>query len=149
MVVAEVLGRIGDVRAVGPLIAALRDENEVRHVRKAAVEALGRIGDARAVAPLAAALKDGESWQRKAASQALGRIGDARAVEPLLAALGDYWDVRKAAAEALVAIYRSGKLGPEERTLLLAQRSVIREVHRDESPYDSHEDSGIGVEFPD
>jgi hypothetical protein len=46
-------------------------------------------------------------------------------------------------------MYRSGNLGPEDRALLLAQRRVITEVHRDEFPYGSHEDSGIGVEFPD
>ena len=148
MVAAEVLGKIGDARAVEPLISAFKDESEVQHVRKAAVEALGKIGDARAVEPLVVALRDGEGWQRKATSEALGRIGDARAIEPLMAALSDYWDVRKAAAEALVAIYRSGNLGPEERALLLAQRGAITEVHRDEFPYDSHADSGIGVEFP-
>lgn len=67
---------------------------------------------------------------------------------PLIAALKDYWDGRRVAAEALVAIYRSGNLGPGDRALLLAQRGVITEGHSDEFPYDSHEDSGIGVDFP-
>jgi HEAT repeat protein len=149
MVAAEMLGRIGDIGAIEPLVDAFTSEQEVQHVRKAAVEALGRIGDARAVEPLVAAVRDGEGWQRKAAVEALGRIGDARAIEVLIDALKDYLDVRKVAAEALVAIYRSGKLGPQERALLLAQRSVIIETHRDEYPYGSHEDSGIGVDFAD
>ena len=140
---------IGDVLAVDPLVARFEDEKEVQHVRKAAADALGKIGDAGAVEPLIAALTGGEGWQRKAAAEALGRIGDPRAVGPLIGNLADYWDVRKAAAQALVAIYRSGKLGPEERALLLSQRTVISEEHRDEFPFGSHEDAGIGVDFPD
>jgi hypothetical protein len=42
--------------AVGPLIAALKDED--RGIHQAAAEALAKIGDARAVDPLIAALKD-------------------------------------------------------------------------------------------
>jgi HEAT repeat protein len=42
---------------------------------------------------------------RRAAAEALGQLGDARAVEPLIARLGDAaWNVRRAAAEALVKI---------------------------------------------
>jgi HEAT repeat protein len=53
---AEALGKIGDTRAVEPLIAALKTRDS--DVRQAAAEALGKIGDARAVEPLIAALKD-------------------------------------------------------------------------------------------
>jgi hypothetical protein len=127
----QALGQIGDVRAVEPLIAALKDRDwDVRRaaaqalgligdvrgveplivtlkdrfdgVRKAAAQALGKIGDVRAVMPLIAALKD-QSWQvSEAAAQILGQIRDTRAVEPLIAALEDRdWDVRRAAAQAL------------------------------------------------
>lgn len=112
---AEALGRIGDIRALEPLIIALKD----RHVREAAIKALGRIGDARAVKPLLAALKGGGSdvhegvmqvleqigtlaveplvaalndtdlYVHQGAAEALGKIGDARAVEPLIASLSD------------------------------------------------------------
>jgi HEAT repeat protein len=149
MVAAEALGKVGGVGAIEPLFVAFTSEAEVQHVRKAAIDSIGRIGDPRAVEPLVVVLKDGNGWERKAATDALGRIGDGRAVAVLIGALKDYLDVRKSAAEALVAIYRSGKLGPQERALLLAQRSVITETHIDEYPYDQHEDSGIGVDFPD
>jgi HEAT repeat protein len=149
MVAAEILGKVGGVGAIEPLFVAFTSEDEVQHVRKAAIDSIGRIGEPRAVEPLVVVLKDGSGWERKAATEALGRIGDGRAVAVLIGALKDYLDVRKAAAEALVAIYRSGKLGPQERALLLAQRSVITETHIDEYPYDQHEDSGIGVDFPD
>ena len=82
---AEALGQIGDARAVGPLIAALRDD--ISSVRQAAAEALGQIGDTSAVEPLIAALRDASLGVRRAAADALGQIGDRRALEPLVAAL--------------------------------------------------------------
>ena len=51
----EALVRLGDVRAVEPLLAMLRDSDG--DVRLAAVEALGRLGDVRAVEPLLAMLQ--------------------------------------------------------------------------------------------
>jgi HEAT repeat protein len=97
---ARALGKIGDARAVEPLIAALRDQHN--HV---AAEALGQIGDARAVEPLIATLRDQDRYVRGVAAKALGRIGDARAVEPFIAALQDYYgEVREAATGALVKI---------------------------------------------
>ncbi len=116
--------------AVEPLIAALKDKNEL--VRKAAAEALGKIGDpqaveplidvfkeiegytgeaeiealvkigAPAVEPLIAALKAEDSRVRWGAARALGKIGESRAVEALIATLRDKNGfVRRAAAEAL------------------------------------------------
>jgi HEAT repeat protein len=82
---AGVLGRIGDARAVEPLIAVLKQDN--RTVRYCACQALGKLGDARAVEPLIAALKDDDLWMRHVACEALGKLGDARAVEPLIAGL--------------------------------------------------------------
>jgi HEAT repeat protein len=97
---AEALGKIGDPRAVEPLIASLRDADE--SVRSAAASALGDIGDARAVEPLIVDLKDEVSDVHRAAAEALGQIGDARAWEPLIGALTDEdRDVRTAAAWAL------------------------------------------------
>ena len=66
---ARALGEIKDPRAVEPLSAALKDENE--YVRKAAAYALGEIKDPRAVEPLIAALKDEELHVRWAAAEAL------------------------------------------------------------------------------
>ncbi|MCX5971263.1 MAG: tetratricopeptide repeat protein, partial [Coprothermobacterota bacterium] len=80
---AEALGKIGEPRAVAPLIAALRDSDG--YVRTVAIEALGKIG-ASAMEPLSAALKDSEVSMRQATAQALGKIGDPHAVQPLIAA---------------------------------------------------------------
>ena len=104
---AKALGKIGDTRAVEPLIATLKKESIGHNVRVAAAEALGKIGDARAMEPLIAILKENESiYIREAAADALGKFGDARAVEPLVAILKQekYWPIRQAAAEALDAL---------------------------------------------
>ncbi len=79
----NILGDIGDARAVEPLIAALKDSNTTEN----AIIALGKIADARAVEALIAALKDINMVTR--AATALGKIADVRAVEPLIAVLLD------------------------------------------------------------
>lgn len=97
---AEVLGEIGDARAVEPLIDALRDADYT--VQWAAAEALGKIGDKKAVEPLITTLKAGDEYLRERAAEALGDIGDKKAVEPLINALKDEDEsVRSSAAEAL------------------------------------------------
>jgi HEAT repeat protein len=103
--VAEALGKIGDARAVEPLIDVLKGCPWYESVMAGSVaRALGQIGDARAVEPLIAALEDGKEHLRKAAAWALCQIGDARAVEPLIAALNDRDPgVRETAAAALHA----------------------------------------------
>jgi HEAT repeat protein len=68
---ARALGRIGDPRAVEPLIAALKEEDG----RSSAARAPGEIGDARAVEPLIFALKDEDIGVRSAAAKALDEIG--------------------------------------------------------------------------
>ena len=50
----EVLGKIKDARAVGPLIEALKDEEVL--VRISAAVALGELKDTRAITPLKSAL---------------------------------------------------------------------------------------------
>jgi len=97
---AEALGRIGDRRAVDPLLACL--ESDTSHVRQAVCQALGEIGDQRAVLPLTEMLRDGDYPVRFAAAAALGKLRDPRAIQPLIAALKhENPDVRAAAAEAL------------------------------------------------
>jgi HEAT repeat protein len=81
---ALALGKIGDTRAVKPLIRAFQDRDDIR---EAAAVALGKIGHPSAVEPLSALLND-TSWDvRGSAAKALGQIGDAQAVEPLIKAL--------------------------------------------------------------
>jgi len=82
---AHALGRIGDARAVEPLIAALEDEE----VKGVAAWALGWIPDSRAVEPLIALLREEDARVRRVALETLGKIGDTRAVQPLIAALED------------------------------------------------------------
>jgi len=70
---AEVLGRIGNTRAIRPLVAALRDAECA--VRAAAAEGLGRIGSPIAIGPLSVALHDEDERVRQAAGAALKRLG--------------------------------------------------------------------------
>ena len=100
----ETLGKIGDARAVEPLIFALKDEQY--RVRRVAAKALGNIGDTRAVEPLILAFKDEDFLVNESAIRAIGKIRDIRAVEPLILALkNEDSDVRGFAADAL------GKIG--------------------------------------
>jgi HEAT repeat protein len=97
---AEALGRIGDARAVEPLIKRLGDRGqyEVREGWKliyaqtmatSCAKALGNIGDARAVEPLIELLTDRDPSHREAAMCALGKIGDERAIGPLIERTND------------------------------------------------------------
>ena len=72
---AEALGKIGDPRAVEPLITDLKDMRYIGGVNASAADALVKIG-APAVEPLIATLKDsdGDVW-RVATAYALVKIG--------------------------------------------------------------------------
>ena len=97
-IAAEFLGNLKDRRAVGPLVAALKDA----YRPDTAIDALVKLR-APAVEPLLAKLKDLDPYVREYAATALGRIKDVRAVEPLVAALKDSAPhVRNAAARAFV-----------------------------------------------
>jgi HEAT repeat protein len=54
----KALEKLGDKRAVEPLIACLCIEDQSPDVRQSAAEAVGKLGDARAIKPLRAALPD-------------------------------------------------------------------------------------------
>ncbi|HWY89574.1 MAG TPA: HEAT repeat domain-containing protein, partial [Solirubrobacteraceae bacterium] len=98
--VAEVLGSLGDARAVKPLINALGTEADA--VKHSAAQALGNLGDARAVKPLINALSTETEEVKRSAAEALGNLGDARAVKPLIDALSTGSDaVKHLAAQAL------------------------------------------------
>ena len=88
---ARALGKLGDLRAVEPLIQALKTEGWV--VRESAIWALGELGDLRAVEPLIEALNDENRGLRIDAARALGNLGDVRAIEPLRELLEDNYDV--------------------------------------------------------
>ncbi|MFB6162984.1 MAG: HEAT repeat domain-containing protein, partial [Halococcoides sp.] len=99
----EVLGAIGDERAVETLVDFL---DGARPLELKTLEALGAIGSREATAPIADRLAADAAAVRSTAARALGRIGDPRAIDPLAATLeGDDADeVRASAAWALVQI---------------------------------------------
>ncbi len=70
---AKALGKIGDSRAVEPLMRAINDSDS--EVRCAAAKALGEIGDYRAVGPLTKALDDTCVDVSTSAKEALHKMG--------------------------------------------------------------------------
>ncbi len=100
---AEALGNVGDEKAVGPLITALK-RDEFSGVRWKAAEALSKIGNP-AVAPLIGALQYPDEDVRWKAAIALGEIGNSEAIEPLIQLFSDEDRfVRSRAAHALSMI---------------------------------------------
>lgn len=98
---AAMLGKIGDKRAVEPLInTMLRTKDQL--ARSEAAKALGFLKDPEAVEPLISALRDDWRGVRCNAVRALGIIGNKRAVEPLMERLQDAdWHVRSSTAWVL------------------------------------------------
>lgn len=97
---AEILGKLKEKRALGPLCKALGDKD----TNVAVYAVMGLTGmEEEAVAPVIGVLeKSADYWSRQRAAKVLGSIRDARAVEPLIRALGDKEGlVRESAAEAL------------------------------------------------
>ncbi|MFB6303803.1 MAG: HEAT repeat domain-containing protein, partial [Haloferacaceae archaeon] len=96
----EVLGKIGDERAVDTLVEYVGADLALE---KATLRALGEIGSEDATQAIANRLVADNPEIRTYAARALGRIGDARAVDPLSDVLDDDDDdnVRASAAWAL------------------------------------------------
>lgn len=76
IIAMDLLGRLGDERAVGPLIECLKDED----VRWSAVEALSRIGSPAALGPIAKLLGDKVPEVRLQVITALELYNDPRAL---------------------------------------------------------------------
>ncbi|UPM43907.1 HEAT repeat domain-containing protein [Halocatena salina] len=98
----EVLGKIGDDRAVETLVPFIEGDGDPV-LQTVTLKALGEIGSKEATQAVADRLVADSSSVRSAAAKALGRIGDTRAVEPLAEQLEDDGDdtVRASAAWAL------------------------------------------------
>jgi hypothetical protein len=80
------LGRLGDARAVKPLVAALRDDN--RMVRAVAAMALGHLADDTALPALQRATTDRDEVVRKRALEAIATIRNRAAGAPVPRAAG-------------------------------------------------------------
>lgn len=99
---AAILGEIGDLSAVEPLVRVLHDAND--DLRCQASGALAKFGRG-AVEPLSAMLADPDPEVGIVAAGVLGETGEAAATEPLIGALRDEnVDVRGAAGGALVRL---------------------------------------------
>jgi HEAT repeat protein len=86
---AELLGRVGNAKAVPPLLETIQStRTEDADVREIALRALARIADARAVDPLVNALKQAEVWLAPRIADILVRHGDL-VVDPMIAFLRD------------------------------------------------------------
>jgi HEAT repeat protein len=73
LIVVQALGKIGDPRAIDPLIGALSDTD--LELRKAAAKALGKIGDPVAIDPLKKTLLENSTLAELVISEALDEIG--------------------------------------------------------------------------
>jgi HEAT repeat protein len=85
--VIQALGRLGDQRAIDPLMHLLGDMTENYRIRLSAAESLGRLGDSKALNPLMHIVQDEEEssqYLKESAVKALGMLGDIRALDPLL-----------------------------------------------------------------
>jgi HEAT repeat protein len=101
---ARLLGRIGDPIATEPLMARLRDRQDL--LRIAVVEALGHIGDRRALQDLIqATLRDPAGQVRAHAAGAIAKIEKERVQDVLVSALADPdYATRARALEAFESI---------------------------------------------
>jgi HEAT repeat protein len=102
-IIIDILGQIGDERAVMPLIEVLEKSNDY-HVRTSAVKALGRIGDMRAVWPLIQAVKARGFDARYLIVEALVNIGQPAVAQLIEALQNKHTDVVCTAAQALFSI---------------------------------------------
>jgi len=102
----EVLGKIGDDRALGTLVDFVDSGNPP--LQKATLRALGEIGSEEASQPVANAMADEEAAVRSVAARALGLIGDTRAIKPLSERLDDKSEAVRVRASAAWALVRIG-----------------------------------------
>jgi HEAT repeat protein len=130
---ADVLGEIGDPRAITPLLSVLGTDR-IDSVRAAAARALGHIPGRRTTALLLQALNAMDPAVRREAALALGRRKAREAIAPLTQRFGDRgWDGRlpmetvgEAAATAIAGYGETGY-----NLLLKALTSPTSRVRRD------------------
>ena len=108
-IAAQLLGKIGDLRAVEPLIALLTSDNV--HFREVIVDALGKFADERCVQPLVDLLYDDPAPSVRAkAAKALGILRYIETEEPLIDALQDSCAVVRKMALVGLDCFRDSRL---------------------------------------
>jgi len=121
---AEVLGSIGDPRAIEPLITLLKDSDS--EICRNAARALRKIRDPRSIELLGTVLNDKDGVARMMAVSVLGEISDSRIVEPLIIALHDPdSNVKKEAVNALGKIDNPGMVVVNELLLSLINANDV------------------------
>jgi HEAT repeat protein len=123
---ADKLGKIGDTRAVAPLIDKLRDKNDT--VRGVAARSLGDIKERKAVPGLIGLLRDNDTKVRWETAHALGKIEDARAVPGLIGLL------KGTDAEVWVATNALVSIAKKEDVDLREVRGWLSEIVDKEEP---------------
>jgi len=131
LIAAEILGQIGDARAVDVLISALAPRSESRMVANAAALALARIGEPRALQPLVAALEEGVAD----AAWGVGRLAGPNATEFFIALLAVkpksvLTDVRPTVVDVLGALGDPRAVVPLLSTLHRAEWSYANHVEQ-------------------
>jgi HEAT repeat protein len=121
---AKMLGKMGDPRAIEPLLVALADRYDVVHL--AATAALVELGKP-SVEPLCAVLSDANGIVRAAAVEALGKIGNTLAVESLCIALNkeDWESARQNIARVLGQMEDVRAVGPLIESLRGAKKDEL------------------------
>ena len=122
----QILGSIGDARAVEPLIETLKNE-EYSEVQQSAAEALGKIGDARAVEPLMNVLKNPLVQLRS--SEALRKIGekDYAAFERITERADILQDIDKAQLKKLLENWKMEHLKREGSEAFIVGKPLLRD----------------------
>ena len=117
----QLVARLGDSRANGPLVQLLSDPEP--EVRREAALALSQLAPPQAFPALVKLLGDPADEVRAAGCRALGGLHDSRALAPLCQALqDDYESVRIAAANAL------GLLGDSQAVALLCEAVLLERL---------------------
>jgi HEAT repeat protein len=119
---AIALAQLGDVRAVKPLIATLK-EGGVSGRDYWAVIALGNLGDPRGLESLIVTLKTyDQRVMREAAADALGELGDRRAIDALIGTFRNPQENPDVCTAAAQALKRLG--GPEAESAIAVEPLV-------------------------
>lgn len=132
--VIELLGEMGDKRAINPLINFLDEKNNI-FIRIATIKSLGRFDNEKVIDSLLFVLTDKSYMLRIVVVEVLGEVGDVRTKEILKESLNDEsYMVREAAKESIEKIeYRINNL-EEVITTLEDDSSIEDDKIMDDEP---------------